>query len=70
MSPFSCFILLQYEGCVSDKPTFCWCWMEMQGRCGCLRVDQWDWEAPSEALPQESPRSDITPYSPSPWGRP
>lgn len=30
--------------------------------------DPWDWEDPSEAPPQESPRSDTVPYSPLPFG--
>lgn len=56
-----------YIYCINNRPTSCWCWMEMQGRHGCLMDDPWDWEDPSEA-PQESPRFDTIPYSPSPFG--
>lgn len=60
--------VLQWRTCVGNWLTSCWCWMERQGMCGCLLVDQWDWEAPSEAPPQESPRSDTALYSSSPCG--
>lgn len=75
LKPFTVFFLispsptvLQWRTCVGNWLTSCWCWMERQGMCGCLLVDQWDWEAQSEAPPQESPRSDTALYSSSPCG--
>lgn len=63
-----CFFLISPSPTVLQWLTSCWCWMERQGMCGCLLVDQWDWEAQSEAPPQESPRSDTALYSSSPCG--
>lgn len=53
--------------CAGNKPTSCWCWMEKQGRRACPLDDLLDWKAPSEAPPQESPRSDTILCSPSPF---
>lgn len=41
--------------------------MEKKGRRGCLLDDLLDWKAPSEAPPQESPRSDTILCSLSPF---